>query len=77
MDWTQALTIIASILIPTLAGFGWIIHRMDEKFHRIDEKFNHIEQRLNQVETRLTIIETILSMMGAPVVGFKNPKTDP
>ncbi len=81
MEWTQFFTVIGSILIPIglglAAGFGWLIHRMDQKFDRIDQKFDHIEQRINNIETRLTVIETILAMMGAPVKGFKNPKTDP
>lgn len=81
MDWTQALTIIGSILIPTLAGFGWIIHRMDQKFEhvdlkfdRIDVKFDHIEKRMDLIETRLKIIETILAMMGTPIKEFKKTK---
>jgi hypothetical protein len=56
MDWTQALTIIGSVLIPMLAGFGWMIHRMDK-----------IELRLAEIDKRLTIVETILAMMGMPL----------
>jgi len=56
MDWTQALTIIVSVLVPMMAGFGWMIHRMDK-----------IEMRINEVEKRLTIVETILAMMGMPI----------
>jgi hypothetical protein len=53
MDWTQTLTIIGSVLGPMLAGFGWLIHRMDK-----------IESRLSDIDRRLTVVETILAMMG-------------
>lgn len=56
MDWTQTLTIIGSILIPFMAGFGWIIHRMDK-----------LDGRLSHLENRMTAIETILAMMGMPI----------
>lgn len=56
MDWTQAITIIGSVLIPMLAGFGWLIHRMDK-----------IELRLAEIDKRLTVVETILAMMGMPI----------
>lgn len=45
MDWTQTLTIIGSILIPMLAGFGWIISRLSE-----------IDRRLTVVETILAMM---------------------
>lgn len=35
MDWTQALTIIASILIPMFAGFGWILHQIADVKTRV------------------------------------------
>ena len=44
MDSSQTLTIIASILIPMFAGFGWIIHRL-----------SNIETRLTIVETILSM----------------------
>jgi hypothetical protein len=39
-----------------LAGFGWLIHRMDK-----------IELRLAEIDKRLTVVETILAMMGMPI----------
>ena len=59
MDINQTLTIIISILVPMLAGFGWIIHQIRD-----------IDKRLANVETRLTVVETILAMCGAPMKGF-------
>ena len=44
MDTTNTLTIIASILVPMFAGFGWIIHRLSA-----------IETRLTIVETILAM----------------------
>jgi hypothetical protein len=65
MDTTQTITIIASILIPMLAGFGWIIHQIRD-----------VDKRLANVETRLTVVETILAMCGAPIKGHIMPKID-
>jgi hypothetical protein len=39
MDWSQVLTIIASLGIPTLSGLGWIIH-----------KIGLVDQRLSKLE---------------------------
>lgn len=54
--WAQALTIIGSILIPMLAGFGWILHQIKD-----------LDKRVSNVETRMSVIETILAMMGMPI----------
>jgi hypothetical protein len=43
MDWTHTLTIIGSILIPMLSGFGWIIHRIsciDQRLSRLEGAFD-------------------------------------
>lgn len=34
-DWTQTITIIIAILVPMLAGFGWILHQMSELKTRV------------------------------------------
>lgn len=44
MDSTAVLTIIASILVPMLGGFGWILHRL-----------SGIETRLTIVETIMSV----------------------
>lgn len=46
MEWSQAIVIIISIIVPMLTGFGWIIHRFD----RVDQRFSSIEQRLSRLE---------------------------
>jgi hypothetical protein len=46
MDWTQALTIIGSILIPMLAGFGWMIIRMDAIKKELAEEIKSVEKSL-------------------------------
>lgn len=47
MDWTQTLTIIISILVPMLAGFGWIIHQISD-----------LKTRMTVVETILAMYGT-------------------
>ncbi len=44
MDSNNTITIIASILIPMFAGFGWTIHRLSA-----------IETRITIVETILAM----------------------
>ena len=71
MDWTMAVTIIVSILVPMIAGFGWLIHRMDGKFTNTESKFDKIEERLNRIEVnhgeRLARIETMLYRVYNPL----------
>lgn len=57
MDWPQTITIIASILIPTMAGFAWMISRMDKKFEKVDEEFNLVRNELKCQGERLARIE--------------------
>lgn len=65
MDTTHTITIIVSILVPMLAGFGWILHQIKD----LDDRIRGVEKRLADVETRLTIMETILSLCGVPIKG--------
>jgi len=42
MDWSQVLTIIISLMIPMLSGFGWIIHKIglvDQRLSRLEGGF--------------------------------------
>jgi len=56
MDNVQMITVIGSILVPMLGGFGWVIHQL-----------SGLERRLGSLETRVTVIETLLSVMGMPI----------
>ena len=66
MDWTQAITIIASILIPMLGGFGWILHQISD-----------LKTRVTVLEMRMGFIERLLEMAGTPVRFNLKEKTDP
>ena len=85
MDWIQALTIIGGILIPTLSGFAWMIHRMDHKFDKVDAELNKISDRINGVEIKLTnidmrvgFLERLFEMLGSPFkIGHSKERTDP
>lgn len=35
MDWTQTITIIVTILVPMLAGFGWLFHQISDLKTRV------------------------------------------
>lgn len=92
MEWVQVLTIIGSVLVPTLSGFAWMIHRMDYKFEKIDRKFEKIDadlmkinERINAVEIKLTNIDMRVGFlerlfeMSAPSfkIGHNKERTDP
>jgi len=63
VDWIQTLTIIGSIIIPMMAGFGWLIHRMDAKFDKMGERLDKIDDRMNSMENRLTAVEMRVSFI--------------
>jgi|GEM_PF-2387961 len=68
MDWVQAITIIGSILIPTLSGFAWMIHRMDQKFDKVDaelNKINGVEIKLTNIDMRVGFLERLFEMLGS------------
>jgi hypothetical protein len=43
--WIQVLTIIGSILIPTLVGFGWVLHQISD-----------LKTRMTVIETILAMM---------------------
>jgi hypothetical protein len=55
MDWTQAIAIIVSILVPMLGGFAWLIH-----------KIGNLETRLTIVETILAMMGTPIKTVQLP-----------
>lgn len=69
MDWTQTITIIGSVIVPMMAGFAWIIHRMDNKFDKVDAKFDRVDARMNSIEGRMNLIENRLTALEIKV-GF-------
>lgn len=60
-SWIQVLTIVGSVIIPMMAGFAWMISRMDNGFAKIDQRFDKIEDRLDSHGERLARIEGYLS----------------
>ncbi|MGL5264609.1 MAG: hypothetical protein ACRDAI_08625 [Candidatus Rhabdochlamydia sp.] len=48
---SETITVIISILIPTLGGVTWIIHRMDARFEkmeaRVDARFEKMEKQMD------------------------------
>lgn len=64
MEWMHAITIIGSILVPMLAGFGWLIHRMDNKFDGISIQIANLDKRLSRLEGYIEGRESILKVKG-------------
>jgi len=84
MSWVQALTIIGTILLPTLSGFAWMIHRMDQKFdkvdielHKINDKINGVEIKMTNLDMRVGFIERLFEMLGGPFKINHKERTDP
>lgn len=63
---TQTLTIIISILVPMLAGFGWIVHQISD-----------LKSRVMALEMTISFVERILEMIGSPFRIERKSKTDP
>lgn len=62
-DTAQTITIIVSILVPMLGGFGWIIHQIGV----LRGQVNSLDTRLTVLEMRVSFIERLLEMMGSPI----------
>ncbi len=64
---SQTITVIASILIPTLGGFTWMIHRMDARFEkmeaRVDMRFKEVDARFERMDNRMNSMESRISSM--------------
>lgn len=82
---SQTITVIASILIPTLGGFAWIIHRMDARFEkmearmdsremRMDSRMSSIESRISNIESKLTAIDMRTSFIERLLEMFRFPQ---
>lgn len=68
MVWTQAITIIGSVLVPMFAGFAWMICWL----RSIDQRLNSLETRVTVLETRMGFIERLLEMAGIPLKNHMN-----
>lgn len=59
MIWDQVFTIIASILIPMIACFGWMISRMDKKFliadQKNDDRYDKLDLKIDSVKKDLEV----------------------
>jgi hypothetical protein len=53
MTHFEMLTIIGSILIPMLAGFGWIINKIFE----LQKEILHLSQDIQKMDNRLCRLE--------------------
>ena len=76
-DWIQTLTIIGSIIIPMMAGFGWLIHRMDNKLDKIGTRLDKIDDRINAMENRLTAVEIRVGFIERILEIFRGTNTIP
>jgi energy-converting hydrogenase Eha subunit H len=83
MSINDTLTIIISILVPMLAAFWTILHKMDNKFEKMEQKFEQrfakVDNELHDIKTRLTILETVMGIIsaGSHFNYYKNERTDP
>lgn len=70
MDVTQfwaILGLLITILLANLAGFGWLLHRIDgvdKRLASLEIRVSVIETKLTEVDRRLSIIENTLQMIG-------------
>ena len=51
-SWLQTITIICSILIPMLGGFGWLIHRISSLDQRLSRLEGYIQGRDNYLKVK-------------------------
>ena len=80
---SQTITVIVSILIPTLGGFTWIIHRMDARFEkmevRVDARFEKMETqmdaRFEKVDARFDKVDNRMNSMEGRISSMENKLT--
>ena len=75
MDWTQALTILGVFI----AGFVYMMSRMDSHKKDIDQKFSHVDDKIDQMQketnTRFSGIENRLTAMEVEINNMKQRLT--
>lgn len=65
MDWTQALMIIGSILVPLFGCVGWIIHRQDGHYKALSSELKGHGERLAKLEGEVTSLRSMTqSLLG-------------
>jgi hypothetical protein len=75
---SQTITVIVSILVPTLSGFVWIIHRMDKQFEKVevrfkemqvqvDARFEKVDARFEKVDKRFEKVDAQFKEVGAQI----------
>ncbi len=71
MSWIQALTIIATILVPTISGFAWMIHRMDQKFDGVDAKFDKVDAKFDKVDAKFDKVDAELGKINDKITSLE------
>ena len=72
MDWTQTLTILGVFI----AGFVYMMSRMDSHKKDTDQKFEHLGERVGKVENRLTGLEAEIKTVNQRIDGTNQRLTD-
>jgi hypothetical protein len=57
MTTEQMVTLILSILIPMLTGFGWVINKMMKMDEKNSDDFAKITSKLSLLDSRISRIE--------------------
>jgi hypothetical protein len=60
----DALTIIISILVPMIGGFGWLISRMDKNHKDLKNDIDNIHRDLRSLDSRMSRLEGGFSERG-------------
>lgn len=66
IDNAQMITIIASILIPMLAGFGFIVSillKFEGRFTASESRFSSLESKMAKIETDVEQLKTIMNTL--------------
>lgn len=53
----ETLTIIASILVPMIGGFFWLVGRMYKGLNSLNVKIDEIHKDLRNIDSRLSRLE--------------------
>lgn len=60
----------ATLLVATVAGFGWMIQYVDRRFARVDDQFARVDEKFARVDVKIdaqgeSVREIITARVGA------------
>ncbi|MGO1183183.1 MAG: hypothetical protein ACTHZ5_09745 [Micrococcaceae bacterium] len=62
----SAVALMIALGTSVVAGFAWLIKRMDQNFEQLDVRFDKVDQRIEGLHSELTEVKIAVARLEGP-----------